>query len=235
MLHSLPCLRISTALITDRRVLFGVMGAILLVLLLFFGTAMLIKKSKRKHLREASGAEALPVSASPTLSDEQTNRLPSLFQLVSPLSGKVVLSGERTSDSLPSKAGGYECFISPSEGKVYAPCDCTVRSVGEDYRSLVLEFVDAELVIQIGTETALSSEQNFIPCCKAGDSVKEGDLLLSFDMDALDKADFDPIASIRVINGDSFAEIKLTDRRKVSVGDHLMTLLPKNSSESIGV
>lgn len=219
-----PFLRFSLSLFGSRWLIFGIFAAVLIATMLFFGGAMLLRRIRQRRASKKSARDALPVSAAPITPDE-TNPLPSLITLVSPLSGKMIEPEE-------SNSGGrsiYGCIILPYEGKIYAPFDCRVASLGENTRSLALEGGDSvKLMIGIGRDDPETAERDFIPCCKAGDKVKEGELLLSFDMDALEKADYDLTSTVWVVNADDFAEVKITEEKKVTVGDHLMTLVPKN-------
>lgn len=223
-----PFLRFSLSLFGSRWLVFGIFGAVLIATILFFGGAMLLRRIRQRRASKKSARDALPVSAAPIAPDE-TNPLPSLITLVSPLSGKMIEPDE--SDT--GEQSVCRCIIAPSEGKVYAPFDCRIASLGGNARSLALEGADSvRLTIEIGRDDPETAERDFIPCCKAGDKVKEGELLLSFDMEALEKADYDLTSAVWVVNADDFAEVKLTQEKKVSVGDHLMTLVPKNMTNN---
>lgn len=220
--------------LTDRPLIFYSMIALLSVALLFF--LLVLRQSHKKKLarQAASASDAMqaahfPEQAAPSPS---TMPFPALIELVSPLSGKLSAS-DREEETAQTEMLVRGCSILPSEGKIYAPCDCTVHSLAEGFHALTLDCSGtAQVTVSIGKGSAQSSEKDFIPCCKAGDKVKEGDLLLSFDLEAFEIAGYEPTATISIDNADRFAEIKVTDERKVSVGENLMTLVPKAQTEA---
>lgn len=222
---------ISFPLLTDRPLVFYSILSIAAVIVIF--TLLVIRHSfVRRKVRQAAAASITQTPASePHNAHQSTKPFPALIALVSPISGKVGALSQVENEALVSAIIKEGCAIEPTEGKVYAPCDCTVSALSECFHALGLICSSAEVCIRIGSGDHASAN-DFIPCCKAGDKVKEGDLLLSFDFDALDKVGYDMTALITVENADRFAEITLTKERKVSVGDNLLTLIPKTQNSS---
>lgn len=225
--------RFSLPNVTDRRMVFSVIIAMLLSFGILYILAFILKgkAGKPRPLLSSQAGETIPLSADLAEVSEVTNRLPSLISLVSPISGKVSESNqtEDGSSQMPRNC----CTIHPSEGKIYAPCDCTVSALADHFNALTLECAEnTKLTIRIGSDSAKPSEKDFIPCCKAGDQVMEGDLLLSFDMDALDDAGYDYTVAIVLENAERYDAVKLSEVRKLSVGEHLMTLAPKDAEDS---
>lgn len=217
-------LHLSLNILTARPILTGVI-ATLIIAVLFFALLILRHSMVKKKAKAAIAAcdQASPIVGVQAVPVCSTRPFPALIELVSPLSGKVIEDG--ASD---------RCAVLPSEGKVYAPCDGRIVSLSDGARSLTLETegASATVTVCIGKTDTVLAEDVFLPCCKAGDKVKEGDLLLSFDLDLLDGAGYDLTALILVDEPERFAELTRTDEKKVSVGDHLMTLVPKNTANS---
>lgn len=216
----------SLSILTEHPILTAII-AVLLMIVLFFALLIWRHSLVKKKARAALDARGQAVLSEPSIPVFATRPFPALIELISPLSGKVIEPSEL--EDTPDFGG---CAILPSEGKVYAPFDCRVAALSDGARSLTLEAEGAAMTIRIGKTNAELAEGIFLPCCKAGDKVKEGDLLLSFDLDLLDSAGYDLTALIFAVDPERFAEIAVTAERKVAVGDHLMTLVPKATEKS---
>ncbi len=213
--------------------LFSGVITLLLVLILSFALTYILAGEKKKAAEPSDNSadfsdNAIPTSATPS---QQTNPLPSLLQITSPLSGKVISLSQVQDATFASGVLGQGCAIFPSEGKVYAPCDGKIATLSDTFHALAIESAGgAEILIHVGKDTVELNGKDFTPCCKAGDQVKEGDLLLSFDMESIEKAGYDLTTPVLIVNTDRFAEINVTCEQKVTVGDNLLTLLPKGTS-----
>ena len=64
----------------------------------------------------------------------------------------------------------------------------------------------------------------FTPEVKAGDKVKKGDLLLTFDLDAVKAAGYDTVIPVIVTNTDGFEKIELAKSGTGKVGDTFLQL-----------
>lgn len=197
--------------------------AVFLVMLLFL--ALLIwQHSSTKRKAQAALSHAQTLSHRSNISFFSTRPFPALIELISPLSGKLL-----EADALDDRSDFCQCAILPSEGKVYAPFDGEVTALSDSARMLTLKTEGAAVTVLIGNTDAELAQDIFLPCCKTGDKVKEGDLLLSFDLDLLDSIGFDTTAQICIKDTDRFGEITVTASQKVSAGDYLMTLIPQNT------
>lgn len=212
--------------LTDRPFLFWsviTLGAVSIL----FALLVLRQRIRLRHARTlASAAESQSIESEPIEPSQTTLSFPALIELESPISGKMIIPDE----AIDHPIDGDRCLLLPSEGKVYAPCDGKVIEFSDDHHSLTVESKEgAILTVCIGKPNAKPHQDCFIACAKADDKVKEGDLLLSFDLEALEKAGYDLTTSISLENADQYAEIKVSEAKKVAVGDTLLTLVPKHS------
>lgn len=153
---------------------------------------------------------------------------PRAITFSSPLSGKVIPLSQMDDPIFASGVMGQGCAILPDLGKIYAPCDGTVAAASDLCNWLTIDSSEgAQLFIHVGRNTSRLSGKYFDLCCRAGDAVKEGDLLLSFDPDALRREGFDLTTPLLVINAERYDDLSLTCDSKVSAGDRLLTLTPK--------
>ena len=65
--------------------------------------------------------------------------------------------------------------------------------------------------MHIGMDTVKLEGKGFVPQVKNGDTVKKGQLLMKFDIDAIKAAGFDTTTPIIVTNGDRFAVKPVAD------------------------
>ena len=120
---------------------------------------------------------------------------------------------------------GQGAAIIPTDGKLYAPFDGTVASVFETKHAICLMGPDdSELLIHVGLETVTLGGKYFTPAVKDGDTVKAGQLLMEFDLDAIGKQ-FKTITPILITNADDYDTIKpIKASGKVKVGEPLYTV-----------
>ncbi|MBQ8288589.1 MAG: PTS glucose transporter subunit IIA [Clostridia bacterium] len=150
---------------------------------------------------------------------------PVSITLASPLSGKVIPLSQMDDPAFAAGVMGQGCAILPVLGKVYAPDDGTVTSVAAAGNSLTFETDSGvELLIHIGHAAFQGANQHYFPCCRSGDTVKAGDLLLSFDIDGLRRAGADLATPLLIINAERYGDLSLTCESSVSSGDRLLTL-----------
>ena len=63
--------------------------------------------------------------------------------------------------------------------------------------------------------------------CKSGDTVRKGDTLIEFDIDAIREAGYEVVTPVIVCNPDAFASVKTEGAGSVQAGDDLLTLEKK--------
>lgn len=122
--------------------------------------------------------------------------------LVSPLNGKAVDLGTVSDEMFASKTLGDGIAIVPEDGKLYAPCDAEVVMLFETKHAIGLRTSNgAEILIHIGVNTVSMEGDGFKAFVKQNDKVKEGDLLIEFDLDAIKEKNLDP--TVMVVNSNS--------------------------------
>lgn len=144
--------------------------------------------------------------------------------IYAPLNGEIKLTSQVNDPTFAEGILGQGATIIPSEGKLYAPFDCTVDSLFDTHHAINLAGDGVEMLIHIGLETVTLNGRGFTPHVKDGDKVKAGDLLIEFDLEEL-KKDFDTITPILVTNVDDFAAVEqLKESGTVKVGDPILTV-----------
>lgn len=106
-----------------------------------------------------------------------------------PVSGKVVDLKECSDSTFAEGLVGNGVLILPSEGNVYAPFDGTVEVVMDSHHALALKSDHGvETLIHVGIDTVELEGKPFTVLVKQGQKVKEGQLLMKFDMKMIQEA-----------------------------------------------
>lgn len=167
-------------------------------------------------------AQAAPApSAAPALvTSSASGKKATVF---APLNGEVKELSQVNDATFSEGILGQGVAIIPSEGKLYAPFDCTVASVFDTNHAINLETTDGvEMLIHIGLETVRLKGKHYTARVQDGDQVKAGDLLIEFDLAAIAK-DFETITPILVTNIDDLPGMNiLKTNGTVKVGEPIL-------------
>ena len=103
---------------------------------------------------------------------------------------------------------GKGMAVIPDEGVVYAPFDGTVEALFPTGHAIGLKSEGGvQLLIHIGLDTVNLNGQHFTPAVKNGDSVKAGDVLIRFDLDAIRQAGYDVTTPVIVTNSNDYIDV----------------------------
>lgn len=161
-------------------------------------------------------------------SEEAPAEEPGVERLGSPLAGTVIAIEQVSDKVFADKILGDGVAVVPAEGKVYAPADGTVESLLESHHAVcLLTPGGAELLVHVGKDTVSLNGKHFAAHVKEGDKVKRGQLLLSFEREALLAEGFDLTTPVVVSNGDEFAMEK-AQGGEVRPGDTIITLTKRD-------
>lgn len=136
--------------------------------------------------------------------------------LTSPIPGKLIALNKVKDPAFSSGAMGAGCGIVPSEGKVFAPFDAKVEVLFDTKHAIGLTGTDGEsILIHIGIDTVNLNGKPFHNLVNQGDTVKKGDLLLTFDIDEIKKAGYDVTTPYLVTNAFDYDEITIKNDTQV--------------------
>ena len=143
--------------------------------------------------------------------------------VVSPLTGEAVPLDETGDPAFAAEALGKGIAVKPSEGKVFAPCDATVSAVMGHAVGLTCGN-GAELLIHVGIDTVNLDGKHYTGHVEEGQRVKAGDLLLEFDIAAIEKEGYKTITPVIVTNSDDYADVERVTGTVAACKDTLMKL-----------
>lgn len=145
------------------------------------------------------------------------------LNVLSPMQGKAVSLADTDDDTFAAEILGKGAAIEPSEGKVYAPFDATVETLMGHAVGLTGEN-GVEMLIHIGIDTVQLNGKHYTPHCTEGQHVKAGDLLMEFDMAAIQAEGFKTITPVIVTNADDYADVLTHIGKQTKAGEILLTV-----------
>ncbi len=178
-----------------------------------------------KDKEPAAPQKAEPVEEKTTPTNEPTLKptLPST-QLAAPINGKSVPLSEVNDPTFANEIMGKGGAIIPSEGKVYAPANGKIETVFRTKHAITMVSEDkTQIIIHIGIDTVQLEGKYFDVKVENGQQVKQGDLLVEFDKDAIIKEGYDVITPIIVANSADYASIS-AKTGNVKVGEAWLEL-----------
>ena len=142
-----------------------------------------------------------------------------------PLKGEAIESAAVNDPTFAEEMLGKGMAIKPSEGKVYAPFDGTVAMVFDTKHAVSLvSDKGTEVLIHVGLDTVMLKGEHYTAHVESGASVKKGDLLLEFDMEAIAAAGYDTVTPVVICNADDYKDVIRTTGKQVEPGDVVMEL-----------
>ncbi|MGE6574653.1 beta-glucoside-specific PTS transporter subunit IIABC [Paenibacillus xylanexedens] len=125
-----------------------------------------------------------------------------------PLEGKVLPLREVKDEAFSQEAMGQGMAIQPSVGKVFAPFDGTVETVFRTKHSIGLRSVEGvEILIHVGLDTVKLKGQHFDVKVNEGEQISHGQLLIEFDLEAIQAAGYDTTTPVIVTNSSDYLEV----------------------------
>ena len=145
--------------------------------------------------------------------------------LTSPLTGEVLPLSETPDTVFASGAMGQGVAIRPSVGEVVAPADGTIRLLFPTNHAIGLATDDgAELLIHVGMDTVELDGKGFTAHVVQGSKVKKGQLLLSFDMEAIQEAGYSIVTPVIVTNSADYQAVEVLAEGQIDLGQNLLDI-----------
>ena len=146
-------------------------------------------------------------------------------EIKNPISGKVLPLSKVEDAVFSSGAMGNGIAIDPSDNKVYAPFDGSVEFIADTKHAVGLKSDDGvELLIHVGMDTVKMNGKGFDVKTKVNQRVKEGDLLLEFDRDEIQKKGYSLITPVVITNSNNFEQNELCLDEEALFGKSIIDL-----------
>lgn len=143
----------------------------------------------------------------------------------SPLNGNAISLSEVKDETFAGEVLGKGMAVIPKEGKVYAPFDGVAETVFDTKHAIGLTSQDGiEVLIHIGINTVELNGRHYETHISEGDEVKAGQLLVTFDPEAIRQEGYDITTPIIVTNSGDYEEIKIEKLGDIHVMEKAITV-----------
>ncbi len=137
-----------------------------------------------------------------------------------------VVSLENVEDDVFSqKILGEGIAVEPSEGKLYAPCDGKINSIFDTKHAVTIQSADgADVLLHIGIDTVKLGGKHFESHVSDGQEIKKGDLLVTFDIDAIKAEGYKLTTPLIIGNTDDYSSFSPAAQGEISAGDVILRM-----------
>ncbi|WP_427981576.1 PTS glucose transporter subunit IIA [Agarivorans sp.] len=140
------------------------------------------------------------------VSDDSSSK--SGIDIIAPLSGEIVPIEEVPDVVFAEKIVGDGIAIKPSGNKMVAPCDGTIGKIFETNHAFSLESTDGiELFVHFGIDTVELKGEGFTRIASEGQEVKQGDVIIEFDLALLEEKAKSTLTPVVISNMDEIKEL----------------------------
>ena len=145
-----------------------------------------------------------------------------------PVNGQVKDLSEVNDKVFSQKLMGDGAAIVPTDGTIYAPVDGKITVAYETKHAYGIQSDNgAEVLIHIGIDTVNLKGEHFETFVKQGQEVKQGDKLGTIDIDAVQKAGYDPTVMTIITNTANYAEVGHKKVDEIHHGDDFIKVVAK--------
>lgn len=150
-------------------------------------------------------------------------------EIFSPITGSILPLSQAKDAAFAEGIMGKGVVIEPTVGEVVAPFDGTIMTLFPTNHAIGIISDDGmELLIHIGIDTIQLEGKHFEVFVKQGDTVKKGDKLVRFDIQAIEEEGYSTQVPIIVTNTPDYADIIVTDENEVQQGALVSTAILAN-------
>lgn len=147
-------------------------------------------------------ADTKPEISEPEKPAQQGDSKP--IKLYAHMKGTVVPLEQVSDEAFSQKVLGEGIAVEPSEGRLYAPCDGKIEMVFDTRHAVSMVSDDgAEILLHIGIDTVKLGGKFFEAHVSDGQSVRRGDLLVTFDIDGIRQAGYSTVTPMIVCSTES--------------------------------
>lgn len=147
------------------------------------------------------------------------------IQVAAVCNGEVIELSQVPDPVFAEKMMGDGFAMNPSEGKVVAPFDGEISLVVETKHGITVKADNGlEVLIHVGIDTVNLNGEYFDAKVNTGDKVKKGDVLVTFDIPAIQAAGYKTITPVIVVNTEDYKSMELIKRGNVSALDSVLKI-----------
>lgn len=147
-------------------------------------------------------------------------------QIITPIEGKVVALDTIQDQTFVSGVMGKGIAILPEKGQVVAPVDGEITTFFPTGHAIGITADNGmEILIHVGMDTVKLEGKYFTPKAQQGDRVKQGDLLLEFDIDGIRSEGYTLETPVIVTNSDNYLDVVGAEEEHIAYNTALLTVI----------
>ena len=213
-----------------KIMMFAVPAIMLLVSIIIFAKKVIL--SEQKHAQIVAELEK---TWGKKFDKDNETEVDSDVTIPTPISGQLMNLSQVNDQTFSSASVGQGFAIKPSDGKILAPFDATVRQVFTTRHAVGLVGDNGVvLLIHIGLGTVKLKGTGFVSYVEQGQRVKKGQELIEFWDPTIKKAGLDDTVIVVITNSDKFSDFDMMMKagQNVQAEDNVLELKAKNEEES---
>ena len=114
---------------------------------------------------------------------------------------------------------GEGVAVRPSEGRLYSPCNGRVDIVFETGHAVTLVSAEgSEILLHIGIDTVKLNGKYFRPAVEEGQTVRKGELLMEFDLEAIEAEGYRTTTPMVICNTGDYSAVTPLAKGTVRAG-----------------
>ncbi len=188
-----------------KLLMFAVPAVLVVISIFVFGKKVFLSEEKHAEIvaeLEKTWGKNIKQSSSEELVDIPT-----------PITGRLEALTDVHDDVFSKGQAGQGFAIKPTDGRVLAPFDATVKQMFTTRHAVGLVTDDGiALLIHVGIGTVKMKGTGFVSYVENGDHVKKGQELIEFWDPAIKKAGLDDTVVVTVTNSKEFDDVKVTGK-----------------------
>ncbi|MGG5372995.1 sucrose-specific PTS transporter subunit IIBC [Enterococcus sp. AZ196] len=207
--------------IAPKSIPFFMIGVVISFVLGFVLTFVYGKKKMDVPITDAAAAEeAVMINEEPDQSAGVQDDV-----LAAVVAGKVVPLKEVNDPVFATEMMGKGIAIAPDSNQLFAPTDGVLTVMYDSKHAYGIQADSgAEILIHIGIDTVNLAGKFFSTNKKKGERVKKGELLGTFDREAIKNAGYDDTVMILVTNSPAYSDISPLDKKNVAEGEDILAV-----------
>ena len=159
-------------------------------------------------------------------SDTEVTETKEKIILASPLTGTTCALSKVADQVFSSGALGKGIAIEPTIGELYAPADGEIMTLFPTGHAVGMATIDGvEILMHIGMDTVEMDGDGFEVFAKQGDKVKQGDLLVKFDIEKIKAAGHPIVTPIVITNTNDYADVLDMNQSDILHGEDFLAIV----------
>ncbi|MCI5774123.1 MAG: glucose PTS transporter subunit IIA [Erysipelotrichaceae bacterium] len=146
--------------------------------------------------------------------------------IAAPADGKVESLKNSTDEVFANEVLGKGCLIQPDDGSIYSPITGTITTLFPTKHAVGITGDNGvEILIHIGINTVNLKGEYFESFVKQNEHVEEGQLLIKFDKEAVEKQGFSCEIPVIITNSSNYLDVVELDNDHHKHGEDILTIL----------